>query len=307
MPPPAHPSIAIADPAARAPWLSGFATGRRGPLRRTVARAFASATRLLRHTPPGAWMHGRLHGAIELELVGVGLAGAAAALHGLRVAWISDLHAGHFMDELDLHRLFERVAQAEPDLVCLGGDLINTHAHEALLLREPLRRLAGAPLGVWAVPGNHEYYDGSDLDVWRGVMEESGVEVLVNRGARVERGGASLWVAGVDDLVEGEPDLERALAGRTDGEPTLLLAHNPDCFHESAAAGVGLTLSGHTHGGQIRVFGWSPMLDSARGFVEGLYRSGDALLYVGRGAGVTVLPLRWGTRGEVTVLELRAP
>ena len=232
------------------------------------------------------------------------LANAAPALGGLRIAWLSDLHAGHVLGEDELTRLCERVAAERPDLVCLGGDLINTHPRELALLARPLAALA-APLGVWAVPGNHDHYCGPELASWCEALEAVGVRVLNNAGTRIEYSGASLWLAGVDDLIEGEPDLSRALDGRADGEPVVLMAHNPDFFAESASAGVELTLSGHTHAGQVRVAGWSPMVHSDLGFVEGEYVEGDARMYVGRGVGVTVLPFRYNTRGEVAILRLR--
>ena len=274
--------------------------------RRTLSRVIAGLNRALLCSPPGRALRAHVERAIDVEERVLQLPSAAPALHTLRLAWISDLHAGHVLGEDELARLLARVAALEPELVCLGGDLINTDPREAELLRRPLRELS-APLGVWAVPGNHDYFCGPELAGWTDALEDSGVRVLHNAGARIERAGARFWLAGVDDLIEGRPDLERALEGRAEGEPVLLLAHNPDFFHESGSAGIELTLSGHTHAGQIRVGGWSPMVHSELGFVEGVYSDGDARLFVGRGVGVTVLPFRWGTRGEVALLELAAP
>src|SRR5262249_39556081 len=133
-----------------------------------------------------------------------------------------------------------------------------------------------------------------------------GVTLLKNRGLRVSCNGSSLWLCGVDDLTEGEPRLVDALAGRRAGEASLLLSHHPDLFREASARGVDLQLSGHTHGGQVRFLGWSPLHHSRFGYIEGLHERGSSRLYVGRGAGVTALPIRIGTRGEITLLRPRA-
>jgi predicted MPP superfamily phosphohydrolase len=209
------------------------------------------------------------------------------------------------MGELDLCRLFERVAAEEPDLVCIGGDFVSLKAEEIRLLRKPLRELS-PPLGVFSVPGNHEYQAEQDLRLCRQVLEECGVPLLVNAGRRVVRDGASLWVAGVDDASRGRPDLARALRGCREEEPIVLLSHHPDIFDDAARAGVDLTLSGHTHGGQILPIG--RMLRHTRsGYWAGRFERQRAQLYVGRGAGVSLLPLRIGAPPEVPILHLTRP
>ena len=116
--------------------------------------------------------------------------------------------------------------------------------------------------------------------------------------------GASLWVAGVDDLTEGEPRLTHALDGRHPDEPVLLLSHHPDYFFESSQMDVDLTLSGHTHGGQIVLFGMTAIRHSSLGYHQGLFERQGCRLYVGRGVGVTVLPLRIGAPPEIPLLRL---
>jgi predicted MPP superfamily phosphohydrolase len=226
-----------------------------------------------------------------------------SGLEGLTIAFLSDIHAGLCMSKGDLCEIFERVSFLSPDLVCLGGDLINTREREILLFREPLS-LIKPPLGVFCVPGNHDHFWGPDIGLWESFLVRQGVEVLNNRGKRIEKGGENLFLAGVDDLTEGSPCLESALNGRRSGEPTILLSHHPDFFFEAAANDVDLTLSGHTHGGQIRFFGWSPIHHSRFGWVEGKYELEGARLYVGRGVGTTALPIRIGTRAEIPLITL---
>jgi predicted MPP superfamily phosphohydrolase len=274
-------------------------------VRRMLGRTLAGFCNQFRPTPLGSWLHGRLLPRLELRVVEVELPSASAAIEWPTIAFLSDLHVGHYMDGADLAGLVERLVALQPDLVCLGGDLINHHEEELEQLWPALARFH-APLGVFAVPGNHDYVRPGEIEGWCAALEARGIGVLRNRGVRLEHRGRSLWLCGVDDLTEGKPDLPRALVGRRPGEASLLLSHHPDLFREATVRGVDLQLSGHTHGGQVRFFGWAPLHHSRYGWVNGLYSNGASRLYVGRGAGVTALPLRIGTRSEATLLRPRS-
>lgn len=287
----------------RAPKPVGPLTGRRTPLRRVVAYTCATVNRALDWLPPGRWLHRYVQRGLRFSPLLLPVSAAHAGLHGLRLAFVSDVHAGSFMDEADLTRLFARIAEQQPDVVLLGGDLINTRERELLLFRRPLQLLKPR-LGTFAVPGNHDHFHGGDIGLWSAFLRDQGVSVLTNRGVRLEHNGASLWLCGVDDLTEAEPDLAAALAGRRDGEVAILLSHHPDFFFEAVAAGVELTLSGHTHGGQIRLWGWAPLHHSRFGYERGWFQSEGCRLYVGCGVGVTVLPLRLGAPPEVPIVEI---
>ncbi len=293
-------------PQRHVPLPTGPLTGRRTPLRRAAARACAALNQALDLLPLGRWLHRRIARGLQLSELELRLRRPAPGLEGLRIAFVSDVHAGSFMDAKDLHAIFARIAAAAPDLVLFGGDLINTRERELLHFREPLQLLRPT-LGMFAVPGNHDLFWGRDLGLWSAFLEDQGVTVLCNRGVRVTRRGTSLWLGGVDDLTEGAPDLRAALAGRRDGEATVLLSHHPDFFFEAAAADVDLTLSGHTHGGQIRVFGKAPIHHSRFGYEQGWFHEADCSLYVGRGVGVTLLPIRIDARPEVPIVTLRCP
>ena len=279
--------------------------GRYRPSRsgRALERFTVWLNRALDLLPGSNWLHRRILANLELTDVQIPLGRGGAGLNGLKVAFISDVHAGSFLGQLDLCGLFERVAAQEPDVVCLGGDLINSRECELDQLCEPLSRLR-PPLGVFAVPGNHDHDYTGHIDTWRGFLEKRGVHVLFNRGERVERNGAGLWLCGVDDLTVGHPDLDMALEGHNPAEPTVLLAHHPDYFRESVRRGIDLTLSGHTHGGQVTFFGWVPIRHSEYGFHAGAFEHDGCRMYVGRGLGVTVLPVRLGARSEVPIVTL---
>jgi uncharacterized protein len=258
----------------------------RGPLRRVVSEALHRDRRV---TQP-------VHQ----------LARGGAGLSGLRIAFLSDVHAGNYFGEEDWVRVCQRVAVEAPDLVCLGGDLVSAWEREALELRKGLSLLA-PPLGSFAVHGNHDYWETPRPGLLESVLQESGVTLLTNRGVRIARGGAGLWLCGVDDLRRGAPDLDAALRGASPDEPVILLSHHPDVFIDAAARGVDLQLSGHTHGGQVVLFGWAPVTHSSYGLWSGRYARGAAQLYVGRGVGTTALPLRIGAHGEIAIVELQLP
>ena len=222
------------------------------------------------------------------------------ALSGLRAAHLSDIHAGPFLGRRESRLLLEKVKAAEPEIVFFTGDLI-AQGDGDLELLSPLLEGLDPPLGAFAVTGNHEHFHG-DPATFTERLSSLGVRVLRNQGVRVERGRSSLWVCGVDDPGEGRPDLEAALAGRREGEPAVLLCHHPDFFPLAARAGVALQVSGHTHGGQVRFFGITPLKHTRLGYMEGLFREGESLLYVSRGLGAILLPLRIGAPPELPVL-----
>ncbi len=287
----------------RAPRPRGWLARRKTGLRLLAGRVLLRLFKWLYPLRLGRWLRQRLERGLIFSEVELRLRRGGPGLHGLRIAYVSDLHAGNFMTEADLCRIFERVVRFEPDLVCLGGDLIEDRAEQILLLGKGLSLLQ-PPLGVFAVPGNHEYEVEPGLGLWRSTLEEHGVEILLNRGLRLRRNGESLWLAGVDDLSFGRSDLARALHGASEDEPILLLAHHPDLFHEASHVGVDVTLSGHTHGGQITFFGRTPLRHTLLGYWHGFFEEDGAQLYVGRGAGTTKLPLRLNAPGEVPLIRL---
>lgn len=211
-----------------------------------------------------------------------------------------------------LARIAEAVRNAGPELIVLTGDQVDDAAQDV----EPLGRALGdlsAPLGVVAVAGNHDVYAG-----WAAVrrgMEDLGWRVLVNEAVPLEHGGACFWVAGIGDPAGNRgptdpdasvaPDVNRTLAAVPEGAFTLALAHNPALWPALAGRGVPLTLSGHTHYGQVAVpqRGWS----LASVFLEhamGLYRQGKSVLYINPGTNFWGIPFRIGTLPEVTVVTL---
>ncbi len=228
-----------------------------------------------------------------------------AALDGYRIAQISDLHIGPMLAAKWLGRVVRRVNAVAADCVVVTGDLVDGPARHFAVELAPLAELR-ARHGIYCVTGNHELYSGP-AD-WLPAFERVGVTVLGNARRTLEHNGASFDLAGTHDrqgALAGIPeDLGRALDGRDPARPVVLLAHTPTTFPAAAARGVDLTLSGHTHGGQIWPFNY--LVKLAMRYVAGLYRRGDSQLYVSRGTGFWGPPMRLGAPSEITAITLRA-
>ncbi len=222
----------------------------------------------------------------------------------LRLVQLSDIHAGLYMTRDDIHRYAELVKRLRPDLLALTGDYISTSmsflpCFEALAAIRP-------PHGTFVVMGNHEHWNG-DPRATESYFQERGAIVLNNRHVVLDTPAGPIAVAGIDDLKAGHPDLEAALAGVDPALPTILLSHRPEIFPRAAARHVDLTLSGHWHGGQIKlpVLGLNLSLAHlASRYPEGLYRIAASHLYVSRGLGTTGPPIRLNAPPEVTLFHL---
>ncbi len=223
-------------------------------------------------------------------------------LDGLRIVHLSDFHYGPIVNPAHLARAIEAANDLHPDLIMLTGDYISHDRSYAA----PCAELVGglrARYGVFAVLGNHDHW--TDAELIADLFRAEGIRVLLNEGLRVDLSGESFWLAGVNDTMVGLEDLPLALAGSVDDEMKLLLAHNPIILRRAARAGVDLVLSGHTHGGQVTL---RPEKNRSgrprRRLLRGLGRRGNTQIYVTRGLGTVVLPIRYGCPPEVSVLEL---
>jgi len=248
----------------------------------------------------------------RVKEVPVKLARLPSALSGLSIAQITDLHVGPTIGRNAVRRVVEATNALSPDVVAITGDLVDGSVGEIGEAVSEIARLR-ARYGVYFVTGNHEYYSG--VGQWIRELGRLGVRVLRNERVTVgdaAPGGASIDLAGIDDWRSGGmaaghgPDLSRALAQRDPGRGLVLLAHQPLGFPEALRAGVGLQLSGHTHGGQI--FPFSLLVGAVYRFSRGLYRhregEAEGWIYVSPGTGYWGPPMRLGTASEITRIVL---
>lgn len=240
---------------------------------------------------------------LAVERHTIGLRRLPRELDRLRIVHLSDIHHSPFTGREQVERAVEVANSLQPDIIALTGDYISHEREYIQPCAEMLGRLK-ARCGVYAVLGNHDNW--VDAPLITDLFRLEGIRVLVNEGLRFEHRGASFWLAGVDDTMVGLEDLPLALAGSSDDEMKLLLAHNPVILRRAARAGVDLVLAGHTHGGQVT---WRSERSASgrvrRRILRGLARRGETQIYVTRGLGTVVLPVRYGCLPEVALLELR--
>lgn len=230
-----------------------------------------------------------------------------ASFEGYRIIQLTDLHVSRLFTERWARSVVTRTNAAGADLIVVTGDFIDGSVQMRRTDVEPLRHLH-APDGVYAVPGNHEYF--FDYRTWMRHLSNLGLRMLPNAHAVIERGGARLVIAGVTDLSapsvgEAAPDLGLALRGAPAEVPIVLLDHQPRQARSAAARGVALQLSGHTHGGMI--LGLDRLVARSNGgFVSGRYEVGGMTLYVSNGTGLWPgFALRLGVPSEITRITLR--
>jgi uncharacterized protein len=251
----------------------------------------------------------------------------------LRIGVVADLHAGGPLMPADrIRAIAERTNQIAPDLIVLLGDFTASHKLKTRAVTpeewSDALSVLRAPLGVHAVLGNHDWWDDLTAQrtmrgpvLGRRMLERVGIPVYENDVVRLEKGGRPFWLAGLGDQMafirgrrkrawrrfEGVDDLDGTLAKVTDDAPVILLAHEPDIFPRVPER-VALTLSGHTHGGQVRLFGYSPMVPSRYGnrYAYGHVCEGSRNLIVSGGLGCSILPVRIGVPPEIVMVDVAA-
>ena len=245
----------------------------------------------------------------------------------LKIAAIADLHAcDPWMSLERIAGIVERTNALNADLIVLLGDYVAGHRHvtRTIPAAEWAPVLGGlkAPLGVHAVLGNHDWWDdrtvqrdGHGLTVSRRALEAAGIPVYENDVARLTKSGRPFWLAGLGDQLAylparrfrpvrriGVDDLSATLGKVTDDAPVVLLAHEPDVA-KRVPSRVALQLSGHTHGGQVRMFGWSPVSPSGRQLAYGHIRMNCDVVVSG-GLGCSIMPFRLGVPPEIVLVTL---
>ena len=241
-------------------------------------------------------------GTLEVTERRIPIPGLDPAFRGFRVVQLTDIHHGLYLPLSAVMDAVSLVNRLKPDVVALTGDFV-TYSRAYITPVAAILGLLRARYGVYAVLGNHDFRVGAD-EISRALRRQH-IDVLRNTHTAIRRGGHSLYVAGIDDVAY-HADLSRALHGIPQGAPTVLLSHNPSIIRRAARNSVGLVLSGHTHGGQVRLPLLSKFLSSERmRYKVGLDRLGPTQIYVSRGIGTVVLPLRYRCPAEIPRLHLQ--
>jgi predicted MPP superfamily phosphohydrolase len=234
-----------------------------------------------------------------------------AEFDGFRIVQLTDLHIGPHLPRKRLERIAREVTVMNPHLIAVTGDIVDDRSEDLEVYASVFESMS-APCGVFLIPGNHDIYAGWPT-VERRLRRGDLGTLLVNEWREIAHRGASIIVVGTGDPAGNgfpdanvAPDIERSLADIPPGKTVIALAHNPALFPELAAGGVALTLSGHTHWGQVALpaAGWS----MAGMFLEdamGINTRGQSLLYISPGTGYWGIPFRIGAPGEITLVTLR--
>ena len=268
-----------------------------------------------------------LRGALSVPLVGLSAASAYATLiepynylisetdvyindlperfENYRITQLTDLHHSRILGIDEVRRVVQLAQQTKPDMFVLTGDYSTSYRRYIEPCTEALGILS-APEGVWAVLGNHDHY--TDAELTTRALKRQHIAVLDNQNTSLRRGSDTIQLSGVDDWTWNAADWTKAFAGLNNAVPTVLLSHQPNVLEFEQTRNVSLILSGHTHGGQIKL-PWlgTPAKFAAKDlrFAQGLFRHNDVQLYVSTGTGVIGLPIRFGVRPEIAVLRLK--
>jgi predicted MPP superfamily phosphohydrolase len=233
-------------------------------------------------------------------------------MDGFTIALLSDFHYDPYFSVHPLHSAIGMVNSLHPDLIVLTGDFVSVpmfgDERKGALDAEPCARLLrqmSAPHGLWAVMGNHD--EGTDREIVTRALQAENIRVLANQSEAIERDRARFWLAGVNDVLSYTADLTQTLLPVPVGEAVILLAHEPDFADEAARFPIDLQLSGHSHGGQIRIPFLPPLYlpIMAKKYILGTYQVGPLLLYTNAGLGTVGVPLRFDCPPEITLLTLR--
>ncbi len=247
-----------------------------------------------------------VHYAPIIERVTIPIANLPDGLHGLTIAHLSDFHASRYTHPDSIHRAAQMALSLRPDLIALTGDFVHRRLEYAAPCADALAELC-APLGVYTVLGNHDYTRNHHIVIKE--LTRVRLKPMRNESRRIEHNGATFYLIGVDDVRFHHADLLRALRDVPTDAFKILLVHEPDYADYAQQFNIALQLSGHSHGGQIRlpIIG-APLLPSwGRKYDMGLKRTSQGLwVYTTRGIGLGSPPVRYNCPAEISLLRLES-
>jgi len=244
---------------------------------------------------------------LQVNRYQVPVAGLPAAFHGFSIAQLTDIHLGQLVSDGFVEQLVQRTNALNIDLIVCTGDYVHARNTQAEIDRVwPLLSRLQAREGVMSVLGNHDHWADSERSLYW--LQRSGQD-LRHRSRVIERGGQRLVFAGAGDFWEDQLGIDQAFAESRPGDCRVLLSHNPDSVDTPFNTPVSLVLSGHTHGGQV-VLPWigAPVLPvQNKRYSSGLIATPNTQLFISRGIGWAILPVRFNCYPEIAVLELLSP
>lgn len=234
------------------------------------------------------------------------------SFNGVKIVQFSDLHLGYYYSLKQLTTVVQKINEVKPDIVVFTGDLIdNYQTYEDTPFVSAILQAIHAPLGKFAIYGNHDH-GGYGTDYYEQIMHNAGFEVLQNKQRQIRLlDDSTITMFGIDDMILGKPNIQGLLQQVQHQLYTIVLVHEPDVAKQIANFPVNLQLSGHSHGGQIQLPFFGPVVTPylAKDYIEGFYNISSTYklkLYVNRGLGMTRLPFRFLARPEISVFTLQS-
>lgn len=282
-----------------------FAVSNRGKLSRRINSMVASDTplrdfvsnfsRIARYALKEA-------NSLSLEKVAIRLKRLPKKLDGFRIIHLSDVHHSPFTNLEHIARAVKIANRLKPDMFVLTGDYVSHETEFIAPVAEVLGKLE-AEFGTHACLGNHDHWTDAE-DLIRCFRREK-INLLINEGFRLNARDSSFWLAGVDDYMVGKTDVPASMRGSFPDEMKVLLAHNPVIIRQAARLGIDLMFSGHTHGGQVKMRDKRKNIFAKRRLTSGLHQRKNTQIYITRGIGTVVLPVRYQCPPEISLIELK--
>ena len=238
---------------------------------------------------------------VEIKNVVIGINNLPKRFEGMSIVQLSDIHHCEYVPREFIKKCVRKVNALSPDIIVLTGDFVYGSNAFIPSVAEELSELKSKE-GVYAVLGNHD-----NKELTFDILSKKGIHVLINEHIPLYRKKDYLFIAGVDDLWAGKLNLETTLKG-TDDKPKFLLCHNPDAIEMIKHTGIDFVMAGHTHGGQVSLPLYGPPIVYSKfgaRYASGLFHEGKTIMYVNNGIGVSIFPVRFFARPEITVFTLQ--
>jgi len=227
------------------------------------------------------------------------------SLQHFKIAHLTDIHRSRYVSRKFIKHCVQMTNEEHPDIILLTGDYVTHSVRYIPMVMEDLAHLK-AKYGVYAVLGNHDYW--TDPELTMVCMQKANITPLVNESVFVPCKDSGIWICGVDDLWAGLFDLDKTFEGTSGDHPRVLLMHNPDSFKEATQFHPDLILCGHTHGGQVSLPTYGPIIVPSKygkKYASGLFHHGSTTMFVNKGLGLITPPVRVNVRPEIAIITLQ--